>query len=335
MLHADSTCGFICAWLTAFAMNSRAVLLTALAGAAIAGLAWFAAHQGSRTTSTNGKPVAESIPGQDGSVARTGAVDANHDLPTPASHEPVARLDEDRPFATARPDLEQRARNGDAHAATLLARTLSRCNHYVPSADSLLEQWVVDLAASGGSVTVNKEQLSPDETLSMLKLGYEQLNRDCRGVSGLNEADAPAKAFEWIERAAALGDADAQALYGQLAFATYEVRTAVANAEEIRERKRLALEYLQRSLARGDALALRVMSEHYTKGPLLAPDAQRAYAYLYAYSLTPRSQDLVPELLELLLAQTAHGLDPASLEQARESGRQLATCCQSLNGDGP
>ena len=77
------------------------------------------------------------------------------------------------------------------------------------------------------------------------------------------------------------------------------------------------------------------MSEHYTKGPLLAPDAQRAYAYLYAYSLTPRSQDLVPELLELLLAQTAHGLDPASLEQARESGRQLATCCQSLNGDGP
>lgn len=310
-------------------------MLVALAGAAMAGLAWFVAHQGSRTTSAGGKPLAESAPGPDDRVARTGALNANHGSTAAGPHEPAARVDEDRPFATARPDFEQRARNGDAHAATLLARTLSRCNHYVPSADSLLEQWVVDLAASGGSVTVNKEQLSPDETLSMLKLGYEQLSRDCRGVSGLNEADAAAKAFGWIERAAALGDADAQALYGQLAFAMYDVRTAVANAEEIRERKRLALEYLQRSLARGDALALRVMSEHYTKGPLLAPDAQRAYAYLYAYSLTPRSQDLIPELLELLLAQAAHDLDPTALEQARESGRQLATCCQSLNGEGP
>lgn len=316
-------------------MNRRTILLAALAVAAISGLVWFGMRQGSRIQSTDLKPVAESISREDRRIARSGTVDASHRPPAPNSDEPATRVDQDHPFATARPDLEQRARKGDAHAATLLARALSQCNHFVPAAGSLLEQWVVDLAASGGSITLDKEPLSPDETLSTLKLGYEQLSRDCRGVSGLNDVDAPAKAFEWIERAAALGDADAQALYGQLAFAPYDVRTAVANAEEVRERKRLALEYLQRSLARGDALALRAMSTHYTKGPLLAPDAQRSYAYLYAYSLTPRSQDLIPELLQMLLAQAAHGLDPASLEQARESGRQLATCCQGINGDGP
>jgi hypothetical protein len=305
-----------------------------VACAAIAGFAWFARHKVSPTSSDGGHPLSESIPGQDGGDPRSGAVDANHYSPVSKAHEASAGVDDHRPFATARPDLEQRARNGDAHAATLLARTLAQCNHFVPAADNVLEQWVVDLSASGGSVKMDKRPLSPDELLSTLRLGHEQLSRECRGVSGLNEEDAPAKAFEWVERGAALGDADAQAMYGQLAFAAYSVRTAVANAEEIRERKRLALEYLQRSQARGDALALRLMSTHYAKGSLVAPNAQMAYAYLYAYSLTPRSQDLIPELLELLLVRAAQGLDPVALEQARESGRQLATCCQHVQGNG-
>lgn len=316
-------------------MNRRSVLLAALAGAVVMGLAFFAQHPESRTTADASGPPADSIPAREGRVANTGATVAKADSPASNSDQAAADVDDHRPFATARPDLEQRARNGDAHAATLLARTLSQCNHFVPAAGSSLEQWVVELAASDGSVKVDNEPLSPDELLAYLRLANEQLIRDCMGVSGLNETAAPARAFEWIERGVALGDADAQAMYGLLAFAPYDVRTAVANAEEIRERKRLALEYLQRSLAQGDALALRIMYMHYTKGPLLAPNAQQAYAYLYAYSLTPRSQELIPELLDLLLARAAHALDPVSLELARESGRQLATCCLHIQGNGP
>ena len=46
----------------------------------------------------------------------------------------------------------------------------------------------------------------------MLKAAMRYAQTRCANAQGINEKDAPAQAFRWIERAAALGDADAQAV---------------------------------------------------------------------------------------------------------------------------
>jgi TPR repeat protein len=235
---------------------------------------------------------------------------------------------DDRPFAEIRPDLERRANSGDAEAARRLGKALANCNDFVPISDEQIENIVVEDAAKGVSVRQNGRQLAPEEMLSTLQLLVAQRNRDCKNISGLNETDANRKAFHWIERGAALGDADAQALYGALAFMDFNNQTALGDAEQIRDRKQLATSYLQASLAQGDAMALLQLSSQYDAGRLFQHDPEMAYAYLYAYSLTTRASDVVPELLAQLLAARAGTLDPAALERARNEGLQLATCCE-------
>ena len=302
--------------------RSNVLAIACAASAAVIGASWLFLQARSDGTSSDAdrsksSPVTVTRP------ERKASGDARTAPKAHALQDPPA----DRPFAEIRPELERRAAAGDASAARRLGLVLATCNHYTPISNEMLENMVVDVAAHGVTVRDNGRTLAPEELVDRAKLNLAQKSRDCKGVSGLNEGDALQRSFEWIERGAQLGDADAQALYGALAFSSLDSRTALAEAERIRDRKNLAIGYLQSSLAQGDALGLLQLSAHYSAGDLYPASAETAFAYLYAYSLTSRSSDLVPELLAQMLATSAATLDEETQERARIQGLQLAACC--------
>lgn len=273
-------------------------------------------------------------PAEPAAVARTAtarqAPGTNAAPPVPvraASPTATAKPLDDQSFVDVRAELERRAQQGDAHAAARLGRTFAYCNGYVATSESQLETAVIEASAHGVTVADGGHALDPDALLARIKTGHAQQARECAQATGVNEKNAPALALHWMERAAALGDADAQALYGRLAFADYDTRSAIAQAEELRDRKRVAREYLQHSLASGDALALQQMSANYHSGTLFPADAEAAYRYLYAYSLTPGSTETAPEALAYALDEAAAALDDTARERARSEARNLAACC--------
>lgn len=280
-----------------------------------------------------------SIPASPGSTATSIEADASVEAPSTSvgvqkvvkAPQSAPLLDDDRPFAELRLNLERLARAGDGHAAWRLGMVLANCNQYVPISDGKLESVVVDLFASDRF----KSDDGADVFMGKVLLGVAQKRRVCRNVSGLDEDAANSKAFQWMELGAALGDPDAQAMYATLAFDAIDARNALADAEQIQRRKRLALDYLERSLAQGDALALQQLSIVHADGLLFPANAELAYGYLYAFSLTPRANDFVPGLLDLLLDMRAQGLDAAALARAQEAGRRFATCCMAGTGAQP
>lgn len=274
-------------------------------------------------------PTGADAPPHARAVAATMPADApSRPAATPPGATSTDDLD-DRPFVDVRAELERRAERGDAQAAARLGRAFALCNGYVPLDDAQLEARVVEATARGVTLVVDGHALGPDALLARLEADRDQKARDCAHAGGIDEEDPRPLAFHWIERAAALGDADAQALYGSLAFATYGARSAIVEAEQLRERKQRAREYLERSLARGDALALQQMYLHHARGTLYPEDAETAYRYLYAYSLTPRSIELTPAALTRLLDEAAAPLDDAARERARRAARDLAACCMA------
>jgi TPR repeat protein len=228
-----------------------------------------------------------------------------------------------------RAQLEEQANRGDALAAVRLGKAFSLCNGFVRRSDSALTNLMVDALASGMRISDRSSgaPLAPNAVMRIARLSSAQQKRDCADVIGLDEKDAPEQAFKWIERAAALGNLDAQAMYGSLAFAMFDLRTALANADLIRDRKALGTKYLQRSMEQGNALALLESSKHYATGLLFPRDNEAQYAYLYAYSLTSQSEDLLPEIVQLGLDSSSANFDDNTLRRARSQGQQLAECC--------
>ena len=104
----------------------------------------------------------------------------------------------------------------------------------------------------------------------------------------------------------------------------------MVDAEGLRADLQRAREYLDRSMEHGDALALQ--QRYLTRNLVYTDDAATAYAYLFAYSLTPGSAETVPALLAHALEEAAKGLDSATLEHARADARRLAACCGGTTG---
>jgi TPR repeat protein len=301
----------------------RSILLTILVAFAIAAILLVRWHRepAPSTASTQAAATSAQTPAAADAQMRAGVVAATKN--ERAAPEPA----DDRPFTEIRPDLERRALAGDAAAARRLGVTLANCNHFVDVPDEKLEEIVVEQEARGFTMKDRGRVVPPEELLNLFKLSFQQKRRDCKGATGLNESDASKKSFQWIDRAAALGDADAQALYGALAFAGFDARNALVDAETMRDRKHFAIDYLQRSLAQGDALALVQMAGRYQDGLLVPADPEMAYAYAYAYSLTTRASELVPGLIDEMLVQRSAPLDDAALDRARAEGARLAACC--------
>lgn len=313
-------------------MPKQVSVVVAAAAMLAAAFAWWALPRAGRDAETPRATPPSAAPGQ---TPAAPVRNAERRSAASTSRSASQALDQ-RPFTEVRADLERLADAGDAHAALRLGRTLAQCNGYVPMTDAQLEDFVVHFSAAGISVTTSAgRQQTPEALLETLKLGLAQKRIDCRNVSGLDDADARAKALRWIERGAALGNADAQALYGSVAFSSYAARDALVDAESVRERKQRAIDYLRQSLAQGDALALFELHKSYSAGTLYPADAEAAYAHLYAYSLTPRASELAPELLERTLASHAEALDPQSLQRARDEGRRLAACCDGAAAEAP
>lgn len=313
-------------------MPKQVSLVVGAAAILAAAFAWWAFPRAGRDTGATRDTSPSAAPAQGSS---TPAPNAGRRAVAAASRSVSQSLDP-RPFIEVRAQLERLAEAGDAHAALRLGRTLAQCNGYVPMTDAQLEDFVVDVSAVGMSlVTSEGRQQTPEALLETLKLGFAQKRLDCRDTGGLHDADARTKALRWIERSAALGNADAQALYGSTAFSSYDARDALVDAESLREHKRRAIDYLQKSLAQGDALALFELHRSYSAGTLYPADAAAAYAHLYAYSLTPRASELAPELLERTLASHAKALDAQGLQRARDEGRRLAACCGAAAGEAP
>ena len=251
----------------------------------------------------------------------------------PVSKAPAPALD-DKPLLEVRAELERRAQAGDARAARRLGQAFLYCNNLPVATDAQIDDAIVEIGALGGHILGETgSSMTPEAQSSLLKATMKYARERCAHAEGLNEKDAPSQAFRWIERAAALGDADAQALYGEAMLKTYDARTAIDGAEVLRERLQQARTYVAQSLSRGDALALLQMQTYYGDGVYRA-DPQAAYANLFAYSLTPRSTDLPPELLALMLSEASEKLDADAVERAREEGRRLAACCGG-EGDTP
>lgn len=312
-------------------MRRQAILAGSVIVVLAAALAWRSASQiGHRPAATNENLSATPPP----AASARPAPEAGHQA-TASTTRPASESLDERPFAEVRAELERLADAGDAHAALRLGRTLSQCNGHVPTTDAQLEELVVNFSASGASISLGGREQAPEALLEMIKLSAAQKKLDCKNFVGLDEKNANVQALRWIERSAALGNADAQALYGSLAFSSYTARSALADAEGVRERKQRAADYVQKSLAQGDALALLEIYKSYSAGTLYPANAEAAYAHLYAYSLTPRASEIAPQLLERTLASGAEKLDPQSLQRARDEGARLATCCGGNPAEAP
>jgi hypothetical protein len=199
--------------------------------------------------------------------------------------------------------------------------------------DAQIDNAVVEIGAHGGRILGELgSSLTPDDEASLLKATMKYTHARYANAQGLDEKDA-AQAFRWIERAAALGDADAQALYGEAMLKTYDMRRAIADPETLRDRLTQARTYVERSLSQGNALALLQTQTYYADGVYPA-NPESAYANLYAYTLTPRSADMPPQVLALMLSEASKVLDAAAIDRAREEGRRLAACCGVSEGDG-
>jgi len=310
-------------------MTQRMTMAIVVVCVAVAG-AWFAWPSG---RGVRAQVQAQASRARAGAAAapRRDADNAAIAKPTPKIGVPADALD-DKALAEVRAELERRAQAGDAKAASRLGQAFLYCNDLPVATDAQIDDVVVEIAARGGHVLGQAgSSLTPDQQASMLKAAMKYAQTHCANAHGINEKDAPAQAFRWIERAAALGDADAQALYGEAMLKTYDTRTAIDGAEVLRGRLQQARTYVAQSLSRGDALALLQMQTYYGDGVYRA-DPQAAYANLFAYSLTPRSTDLPPELLALMLSEASEKLDADAVERAREEGRRLAACCGGEGG---
>lgn len=236
-------------------------------------------------------------------------------------------------FAAVRPELERRARDGDAKAALRLARVLLNCHSFHPYTDAEIEDRVIDgLAHAGDAPIVDGKPIPPDVLVDWMR-GRMRAQRDlCAGTDPKdftsNEVDAKA-AVELLLRAAKSGDTEAMIEYARSALTQYLLPAQViAHAETVKAISRDAVQYLDAALAAGDAEALQAWSDEYQYGRLVQRDAVQAYAYLYAYAQSSKADDGDAWWRRLRLEQMRQAMTQTQIDDAqRKAAALLAQCC--------
>lgn len=261
----------------------------------------------------------------------------------------------DGPFGATTGELERMAGLGDAQAAARLAAGYRRCQFVEQHVDAAeLEKRSIERTATGLEMT---EHLASRITAQARKQGVDiELPKadpvkvyeadlasqkseqvDCAGVDG-GKAQAW---FDWYERAAGLGDPDAEVGYWHEAFSN----ASIVDLDHIAQRREIATAALRHALGRGDARALAGVGELLALGYLDEPDPAAAYAYFYAASLAPAQPiETIPWIgnsfgrlftgndtgtwLSRELGELARNLDPGRIADAERAGAQLyAQCC--------
>ena len=138
--------------------------------------------------------------------------------------------------------------------------------------------------------------------------------------------------LDGIDRAARSGNVWAKLQYGQLAIADYDsVAGIVANVDEVIARRDKARAYLFEALRSGDPRSLRALADGYATGSdstprLFAPDASKAYAYMYAGMLAGTYQQ---SFLDWTIANGNVPLTAAQMAAAETEGRRIyEQCCE-------
>jgi hypothetical protein len=111
-----------------------------------------------------------------------------------------------------------------------------------------------------------------------LSAGQEQI-RQCTGV----DTKVAKNWLAWQQRAAALGNPEAELTYWQLVLQ----RADALDLQGIVQDKQIAITALQNSLSRGDSRALAAIGEVLEDGMFAEPDPYLAYAHFYAASQAP------------------------------------------------
>ena len=262
------------------------------------------------------------------------------------------------PFGASVAQLEQLAQAGNAAAAAALAQGFRDCQFFRPATseqeataqvedaaarelaftDQLADEVQRIAAQQGKQVDIPRDSARA-ALQRQLQAQHEQSVR-CTGV----DPDAARNWPFWAQRAAQLGDLDAELSFWQLMIQHADVSTP----DELVAQKRIALDALQDALHRGDPRALAAIGKTLALGLFAEPDPYAAYAYLSAAAQAPTADSsTLPWLnawhnlfvggnthnyLERELRDLEASLSTSQRIDAREAGLLLYQRCCSRMG---
>lgn len=255
--------------------------------------------------------------------ART-AVDAGDIAPprpgAPVAGTPLPLTD----FGANRATLEALAHAGRADAASRLGQVLMTCRHHVAQTREQIEHETIRRVSANPSRPTDPEATVASVSHTVDALMVNQVL--CDGVPRL-EAEDEREGFEWMIRAANLGDPLAMSMRFdvELRKADYDIANIVQNAEGLLALQPIAAQMLQRAAATGEPVALYRLARAHASGVLADRDPVRARAYEIAAVHASGQRGQVRERRSF----RSDGLDAEQQREAeRLSGEILARCCE-------
>lgn len=227
-------------------------------------------------------------------------------------------------FARNRAAIEALARAGRADAARHLGQVLTTCRFHIAKSPEVFERELVKSAAS------RPTSASTEEQADMIAHRVEQMRQMqalCDGVTEFGEEDE-AMGYEWMIRAANLGDPIAMALrydseWRKVGFST---GGRIDAADEMLALEPVAAGMLAQAAATGEPVALRRLARAHASGVLATHDPVRARAYELAALGAERRPGYAPRDPRA----HAEGLDAAQQREAqRVADEILAACCRT------
>jgi TPR repeat protein len=200
----------------------------------------------------------------------------------PADSQLIYAIEQNRPHASLAAAVEQ----DKLSSGTPLSQVSRLHVPFVPaklvppegSAASALEGlW--DSAEQGDAAANYSIFRILQECFAKLAWGFSSSSLDCAGVS----EDNLARRIEFLERAAALGEPNAQVEYVAAAGSSFEQALDIAqNLPEFQDFRQKSMRFLQAAASSGNVRAMSALAEAYERGALTTRDPVAAYAYAYA-----------------------------------------------------
>lgn len=233
------------------------------------------------------------------------------------------------PLEEAVPLLVKYADAGDISAAFELSIRLSACTEHALREARASDQRDLELMENDK----HNERLTDELRTVRNKNSQFRLDQNAGSRRGCEKVPAELRAhwLDGIDRAARSGNVWAKLQYGQLAIGDYDsVAAIVANVDEVIARRDKARAYLFEALQSGDPRSLRALADSYAIGSdstprLFAPDASKAYAYMYAGML---AGNYPQSFLDWTIANGNVPLTAAQMAAAEAEGRRIyEQCC--------
>lgn len=264
--------------------------------------------------------------------------DRSSSVARPAATLPTNIKDLDgRAFIDALPEVERRARNGDATATHLLFERLQTCARFDDRGELKIREQVdgefqhqleIQQRISSEHPEWKPEpQFVIDEDWHQRVLQQRLAQRErCLALT----PDQVEGRFAWVRLALQRHDRGMiVAVSGVGQFST-EGAELVRNADQIAALRELERTELARLVESGDSEAIAGAAYAYSEeGNLLPRDLVQSYAHAYAWSRANAGED-TRGMSTLMSALASRSLTPQQVEQARTEGERLYQhCCRS------